>query len=64
MKKPNDITGKYRVYYAGQLMGETSALTARQAVNNIRHRIMGETMSQYTDPEKWSAKEIGGNENA
>jgi hypothetical protein len=53
----------YKVFYAGQLVGETFALSVRQAINNVRHNLMGETTSQYVDPEKWSATEIGGNEN-
>ena len=63
MIRPKDIRGMYKVFYAGQLVGETSALSVRQAINNVRHNVMGETLSQYTDPEKWSATEIGGNEN-
>jgi hypothetical protein len=63
MRRPKDIRGMYKVFYAGQLVGETSALSVRQAINNVRHNVMGETTSQYVDPEKWSAAEIGGNEN-
>lgn len=63
MIRPKDIRGMYKVFYAGQLVGETSALSVRQAINNVRHNLMGETTSQYVDPEKWSATEIGGNEN-
>lgn len=60
MKRPNDIKAHFYVFYGNQLIGETFALTARQAINNVRHNVMGETMSQYSDPSMWSAQENTG----
>lgn len=57
MNRPSDIRGHFSVYYGSQLIGETSALSSKQAINNVRHKVMGETMSQYNDPAMWSAKE-------
>lgn len=48
----------YCVYYKGQLMGKTWAVSEAQAVNNVRHRECGD----YTDNYGWFAecmREIG-----
>lgn len=57
MKRPSDVKGQFVVYYGTQIMGETFAVSSKQAVNNVRHNTMGETTSQYRDPGMWSATE-------
>lgn len=57
MKRPSDIKGLFNVYYNRNLVCQTMAISVRQAVNNARHNLMGETTSQYVDPTAWSAVE-------
>ena len=57
MKRPSDIKGLFNVYYNRNLACQTMAVSARQAINNARHNLMGETTSQYADPDMWSAVE-------
>lgn len=42
MKKPKKI---YRVYRLGAYVGSTLAVSEKQAINNIRHRIEGDYYS-------------------
>lgn len=57
MKRPHDIKGLFYVYYGSELLGKTYAVSSRQAVNNVRHNYMGDSTSQYRDPEMWRAIE-------
>lgn len=43
----------YRVYKNGAYMGETCAVSEKQAINNVRHRTEGDYSSQYDS--NWSA---------
>jgi hypothetical protein len=57
MKRPRDIKAVYLVYYNSDLVGETRAISEKQAINNVRHTFLGDTTSQYVDILAWSAKE-------
>ena len=57
MKRPNDIKGLFTVYYNRNYVCQTMAISAKQAINNARHNLMGESTSQYVDPAAWSAIE-------
>ena len=57
MKRPSDIKGLFLVYYGSELLGKTYAVSAKQAINNVRHNYMGDSTSQYRDPEMWRAIE-------
>ena len=45
--------GYFRVYKNGVYMGETCAVSEKQAINNVRHRKEGDYSSQYDS--NWSA---------
>ncbi len=57
MKRPHDIKALFLVYYGSELLGQTFAVSSRQAINNVRHNYMGDTTSQYSDPGMWKAIE-------
>ena len=57
MKRPNDVKGLFTVYYNRNFVCQTMAISVKQAINNARHNLMGETTSQYVDPKAWSATE-------
>lgn len=57
MKRPHDIKGLFNVYYNSSFVCQTMAVSVKQAINNARHNLMGETTSQYVDPAAWSATE-------
>lgn len=57
MKRPSDIKGLFTVYYNRNFVCQTMAISAKQAINNARHNLMGETTSQYVDSAAWSAVE-------
>lgn len=51
MKRPR-IT--YDVYVNGHYVGETFAVSEKQAINNVRHRARGDFESQYDN--NWFAE--------
>ena len=57
MNRPSDMKCLFNVYYNHDLVGQTMAISDRQAINSVRHNLVGETMSQYRDPGAWLAIE-------
>ena len=51
MRKPR-IT--YKVYMNGRFIGETFAVSEKQAINNVRHNYRGDFESQYDND--WEAE--------
>lgn len=54
--KPMKSKEKYNVYLNGTLQGDTYAVSEAQAINNIRHRTLGDYQSQYMSGCNWQAR--------
>ena len=53
MRKPH---ASYLVYRNGVYMGETWAVSEKQAINNVRHNTRGDFESQYSYSVSWEAE--------
>ena len=53
MRKPRKT---YLVYRNGVYMGQTWAVSEKQAINNVRHNTYGNYESQYSYDVIWSAE--------